>query len=475
MQLKMMIAMSKKNLSEWLSFLEVAHPVEIELGLDRISRVAIELGFSSFRINTLAGLDSGKKKCTAINEHLKNEAKSLNVAKKIIIIGGTNGKGSCVAALESILRTAGHNVGTYTSPHLIQYNERIKINGKNADDLDICLAFEKIELARNAISLSYFEFSTLAALLIMADANLDFAILEIGLGGRLDAVNFINPDVSVITTIALDHEGWLGYDIDTIGAEKAAIAREGIPLIYGDKEPVSGVVKTAIAAGADLLINGIDFYYEQFQVPVVSSLPTVSVTCALKAAMLLSPELSEVQLKKGLQLAQLDGRYQEISLGGVSIILDVAHNPQASQLLAKRMAANVSSGRITAIAGMMLDKDIYGILKPMMPLVDVWHFCDIPNNARASSAHNIASICSDNQKGPRNKKSYSGQFKLDDDHILTEKQNEIFEQKSPEHAITKVIDGSAVGDTVVIFGSFVVVGPVLSWLRNSKLTGDSSS
>jgi len=473
MQLKMMVAMSKKNLSEWLSFIEVAHPVKIELGLDRVSRVALELGFSSSRINKLAGLDSRKKNHAAISDFLKNEAESITVAKKIVVVGGTNGKGSCVAVLESILRRAGHSVGTYTSPHLIDYNERITINGENANDLEICLAFEKIELARNSTSLSYFEFSTLAAFLIMADANLDFAILEIGLGGRLDAVNCINPDVSVVTTIALDHEEWLGYDIDAIGAEKAAIAREGIPLIYGDIEPISGVIKTTIAAGADLLINGIDFHYEQFQVPAVSSLPPVSITCALKAAMLLSPTLSAVELEEGLQLAQLDGRYQEISLGGVIFVLDVAHNPQASQLLAKRLAANVSSGRISAVAGMMLDKDIHGILKPMMPLVDAWYFCDIPDNVRASSARHIASICSDNQKGPRNKKSYNSQYKLDDDRVFIKRQKEIFEQKSPEHGIKKAIDDSVVGDTIVIFGSFVVVGPVLDWLRNRKLTGYS--
>ncbi len=182
--------MPQKTLSEWLSLLEVNHPTEIEFGLNRIARVALKLGFSSSEIDKLANSNIKKENHLHCGDSPEVEAKHLvSPAKKIIMIGGTNGKGSCVAILDSILRAAGHKVGTYTSPHLIRYNERISINGCHATDAEICSAFEQIELARGSISLSYFEFSTLAALLVMASEKLDFAILEVGLGGRLDAIN----------------------------------------------------------------------------------------------------------------------------------------------------------------------------------------------------------------------------------------------------------------------------------------------
>ena len=457
--------MPQKTLSEWLSFLEVSHPTEIEFGLDRIGRVALKLGFSSSKIDELANLNIKKEGYPRCGNSPKVTPKYLSIAKKIIMVGGTNGKGSCVAILDSIFRTAGYTVGTYTSPHLISYNERITINGRHATDAEICFAFEAIELARGSISLSYFEFSTLAALLIMASEELDFAILEVGLGGRLDAVNFMDPCMSIITSIALDHQDWLGHDLNGIGAEKAGIGRKGVPLIYGDIQPVQGVLDVASSLGAELLINGQDFSFEKFGVLTPKFLPAASVACGLQAAVLLDPDLSSILLEEALNLVRLDGRYQRLCVDGVSVILDVSHNPQASELLAKRLIHS-EKGQIIAIAGMMSDKDILGILKPMMPIVGTWYFCDIPGNSRASTASDIASIYEGNLQAVICEQIHSNYPKLADSFAIFSEKIEVFERHSSEKTIAEALGNAKPGDTVVVFGSFFVVGPVLNWLRN---------
>jgi len=451
--------MPQQTLSEWLDIIEAIHPIEIEFGLERIRQVANKLGFPS------SVLDTNKKYQSNKNSQ-KHLAKELSPANKIIIIGGTNGKGSCVAILDSILRKAGYKVGTYTSPHLIQFNERITINGKHASDLDICSAFEEINLARSSISLSYFEFSTLAALMIMANSDLDFAILEVGLGGRLDAVNFIDPDLSVITGIALDHQQWLGDDLELIGAEKAAIGRRNVPMIYGDIRPVSSVVTTAKDLQADLLLNGTDFNFEQFGITDITSLPPASVSCAIKAAKILDPNISKKILSEGLNHTKIDGRFQKISLNGINIILDVAHNPQASEMLARRLLAFKSDDRIIAITGMMSDKDTLGILKPLFEFVDFWNFCDIPDNKRACSAKEVALIVQKNYTNRKFKKTYAANNPLSDNTYSEKQQYKFLEHSKPEDAIKTAIQSSSSGDTIVVFGSFLIVGPVLNWLNS---------
>tara|TARA_B110000858_G_scaffold41811_1_gene47734 strand:+ start:1751 stop:3112 length:1362 start_codon:yes stop_codon:yes gene_type:complete len=451
--------MPQRTLSEWLDIIEVTHPIEIEFGLERISQVANRLGFSSSELRT-------NKKYQSNKNSQKNLTKELSPANKIIIVGGTNGKGSCVAILDSILRKNGYKVGTYTSPHLIQFNERITINGKHASDLDICLAFEEINLARSSISLSYFEFSTLAALMIMANSDLDFAILEVGLGGRLDAVNCIDSDLSIITGIALDHQQWLGDNLDLIGAEKASIGRINAPMIYGDTRPVSSVIATAKDLKVDLLLNGIDFNFEQFGITDMTSLPSASVTCAIKAAKILDPNISKKILSEGLNHTKIDGRFQKISLNGVNIILDVAHNPQASEMLAKRLLAFKSENRIIAITGIMSDKDILGILKPFIELVDLWNFCDIPNNKRACSAKEVASVVQKNYVKKKFKETCTASNPLSDNIYSDQQQYKFLEHSKPEDAIKKAIQSGSSGDTIIVFGSFLIVGPVLNWLNS---------
>ena len=347
-------------------------------------------------------------------------------------------------------------MGTYTSPHLIHYNERICIDGTPVDDESICAAFEKIESARGDTSLSYFEFGTLAAFLVMAEYDLDVAVLEVGLGGRLDAVNLIDSDIAVVTSIALDHQDWLGSDLDIIAAEKAAVGREGKPLIYGDEIPVPGLLQTAKQMKVKLLLNGHDFSQDQFglsfDVTNKTQLPPISIVCALQAAsllvsQLLNRKLSTAIIEKGLSDVQLQGRFQQLDVYGVKLILDVAHNPQAAGLLADRLTA--LPGQVIAVAGMMKDKDIEGILEPMLPLVKSWYFCDIPGQERAERARNIILLMYDT--------------KLLEDRLISDIL--VAEEKSPIVAVKKALAAAKKGDTVVVFGSFFTVGPVLNWLE----------
>lgn len=468
-----------QSLDEWLKLLETRHPIEIELGLDRVGRVAAQLGLlpsGSFGLDNLIldgsgldepGLDSSNLDCSKLGNPKKPPHR---IAKQIITVAGTNGKGSCVAAIDSILRSAGYQVGTYTSPHFIHYNERICINGLNIDDESICAAFKRIEAARGDISLSYFEFGTLAAFIVMAEHELDVAILEVGLGGRLDAVNILDADIAIVTSIALDHEDWLGSDLNIIAAEKAAIGRPGKPLICGDVKPVPGLLEKAKLIGVELMLNSHDFslpdFYREIReygedrgaacgVAHHNLLPDNSVACAVATVNLLAPDLPQSLIEKGLNTVELKGRYQQIDLDGVRVILDVAHNPQASELLAQRLSA--SSFPIRAVFGVMEDKDIEGIWAPLLPLIHDWYFCDIPGQDRAAKARNLSALMyNKNSKATASRGDTADNFYAD---------NEMTIEKSPVEAIEKAIADSVKGDTVVVFGSFFTVGPVLSWLE----------
>lgn len=440
------------SLDEWLELLETRHPKEIELGLDRVGRVAVQLG--------LLPSNSSKLDSPELDNYQKIDHP---IAKQIIIVAGTNGKGSCVAAIDSILRSAGYQVGTYTSPHFIRYNERICINGMDIDDESICTAFERIEAAREDISLSYFEFGTLAAFLIMAEHELDVAVLEVGLGGRLDAVNILDADIAVVTSIALDHEDWLGRDLNVIAAEKAAIGRRDKPLIYGDIEPVFGLVEKAKSIGVELILNGHDFLLPDNYREIIGCgagrgaggnvLPENSVACAVEAVNLLAPELPQSEIKKGLEAVHLKGRYQQLDIDGIHIVLDVAHNPQAAELLAQRLST--LPAKISAVFGVMKDKDIDGIWGPLLPLIDSWYFCNIPGQERAAKARNLSALMYNKATSPACDVMGNGFV-----------ENEVTIEKSPVLALEKAIAASDRGDTVVVFGSFFTVGPVLSWLES---------
>ena len=231
-----------QSLSDWLSLLESRHPKEIELGLGRVQAAYLALQ-------------------QLTRQPAQQPPSKYRPAKKVVNVAGTNGKGSCIAVLDAVLRQAGLTTGTYTSPHLIRFNERITLNGQQASDQQLCDVFELVEAAREkaAVSLTYFEFTTLAALELIRQAEVDVALLEIGLGGRLDAVNIVDPDIAIVTSVALDHQDWLGSDIDFIGHEKGAIGRPGKPLIYGDTNPVAGVLDEAGEISAQLLRNGVEF------------------------------------------------------------------------------------------------------------------------------------------------------------------------------------------------------------------------
>ncbi|MCC7248474.1 MAG: bifunctional folylpolyglutamate synthase/dihydrofolate synthase, partial [Lysobacter sp.] len=230
-------ATAPRNLDAWLAYIESHHPKAIAMGLERCREVARRMGLAA-------------------------------PARRVVVVGGTNGKGSTVAFLEAIARAAGWRVGAYTSPHLLAYNERVRIDGRDASDADLIAGFEAVEAARVApgldpIALTYFEFGTLAALWLFARADLDLAVLEVGLGGRLDAVNLVDPDVAIVTTVDLDHRDWLGDTVEAIGAEKVGIARAWKPLILGDDDPPSSVLGHAYAIGASAVRIGCDFFFER--------------------------------------------------------------------------------------------------------------------------------------------------------------------------------------------------------------------
>ncbi len=364
------------TLEQWLAWQESLHPSEIDLGLERLRLVARRLGLE-------------------------------RPARHVVSVAGTNGKGSSVAMLEAIYRAAGYRVGAYTSPHLLRYNERIRIDGEEVADADLCAAFERIDRARGEISLTYFEFGTLAALDLFAAAGLDVAILEVGLGGRLDAVNLVDADVAIITTVDLDHQAWLGGDRESIGREKAGIARPGRPLVCGDPDPPASVADEARRIGATLYRQGAEFRAEEgatgwrwigsgrrrdaLPLPALRGRGQLENAAAVVMAVeLLGDRLPVGQgaLRDGLAGARVAGRFQVVP-GEVAVILDVAHNPQSARALADNLAAWPCPGQTHAVVAMMADKAIDEVVACLAPHIDHWHATtvEIP---RAAPAQRLA-------------------------------------------------------------------------------------
>lgn len=350
----------KRTLDQWLDYQLHTHQQAIAMGLDRVREVARRLGI-------------GKP------------------GKHVMMIGGTNGKGSTVAFAEAIARAAGLRVGAFTSPHLLKYNERIRVDGRDADDAVLVAAFERIEAARTmtgleAVPLTYFEFGTLAALLVFEQANLDLAILEVGLGGKLDAVNIVDADVSVITTVDLDHQDYLGPDRETIGADKAGILRAGKPAVLGEKDPPSSVLRHAYAIGAIAIRGHSDYLVESFDegwrwrepgfeidlpMPALAAAAQLDNAAAAIAALRALPiDLPEAALVAGVRDARVPGRLQRIAQAP-DIVLDVAHNPQAARELAAWLAANPKPTR--AVFSALKDKDIEALATILDPWLASWH------------------------------------------------------------------------------------------------------
>ncbi len=342
------------TLDDWLSWLEQQHPKTIDLGLERAGQVADRLGLRA-------------------------------LGCPVITVGGTNGKGSTVATLVSICRAAGLRVGSYTSPHIQHFNERICLDGTPVDDTTLVAAFEKIRSVQGEVSLTYFEFTTLAALLIFRDADLDVAVLEVGLGGRLDAVNLVDADVAVVTSIGIDHVEYLGDTRELIAIEKAGIFRAGRVAICGDTNPPDTLRAAASAVGARLLCRGTDFDFRPEQEGgwawhdasrVLTGLPRPRLALAnaatALAALLASPlKVSEQAIREGLRVAGLAGRMQEVSRTPL-ILLDVAHNPHGAAFLMEQLPAATAGQRTLAVVGMLADKDIEGVVQVCLGQVDDW-------------------------------------------------------------------------------------------------------
>ncbi|MGD9842799.1 MAG: bifunctional tetrahydrofolate synthase/dihydrofolate synthase, partial [Steroidobacteraceae bacterium] len=361
------------NLAEWLSWQERLHPTAIDLGLERIRVVLQRLGWRA-------------PQCP------------------IITIAGTKGKGSCAALLESIYRSAKYRVGMLTSPHLRSYTERIRIVGEEVSAAELCSAFPRIDVARGDISLTYFEFNTLAALLTFETANLDVWILEVGMGGRLDAVNVVDADVALVTSIGLDHTEWLGNDLGSIAREKAGICRRDKPLVFGAMTMPQAIAETAQAVGASLLRAGQDFRYVQqaekwhwqMQDLQLHDLPFPAIAGAvqlenassvLAVVKLLDGRLpvGQLSLAAGLRNVRLPGRFQVVPAAQLSLvgkaewILDVAHNELSAQVLATHLAMRPRKST-AVIVGVMADKDITGMLAALRPQVDYWLPVALPSS-----------------------------------------------------------------------------------------------
>lgn len=361
-------------LDDWLRWQESLHPKTIDLGLERVARVY-----------------------KALNpEQLKPAT---------IIVAGTNGKGSCIAFLEAMYTAVGYRVGSYTSPHILKYNERIKIAGEPVTDEAICEAFSRIEAVRGDTSLSYFEFGTLAALDVFWRANLDIQLLEVGLGGRLDAVNIIDADVAIVSTICIDHADWLGETRAAIGREKAGIFRAGIPAVIGDPEPPDSLLASAVEKQAiiyafgqafDYSKTGIGWEWHQNSQIKFSNLPEPilkgeqqyrNASTAMMAVTLLQDKLPvpAAAFNKGLLNAHLTGRFQLIK-DKIPVLLDVAHNPQAVRMLVASLVQNFPNKRIHAVFAMMKDKDIRGVVELMQPQVIAWYIAPLKHSRIAEES-----------------------------------------------------------------------------------------
>lgn len=365
------------QLDDWLGWQQQLNPKSIELGLDRVGEVYQRL-----------------------------QLKPLN---RVITVAGTNGKGSTVAAYETWLRHAGFNVASYTSPHLLHYNERIKVNLQAAADSQICLAFERIDQVRENIPLTYFEFGTLAALVIMADVSPDFAILEVGLGGRLDAVNIIDPDLAHITPIGLDHQSWLGHDRETIGAEKAGILRRSCLAVCSEAKPPASVLqrlqqlecKTSLA-GQDYQYNWLDQqtlrwigreHQVDFVPPLTGAHQAQNFSGVLAGLELLGclQGMEQGSIAQGFAGVQCSGRLQTIPNRhcAAHLIVDVGHNQPAAQVIAAYLQGLKPHHRIVVILGMLDDKDSAGFVAELSALVDEWWLVGLPGD-RGLSAQQLS-------------------------------------------------------------------------------------
>ncbi|KQP18070.1 bifunctional tetrahydrofolate synthase/dihydrofolate synthase [Pseudorhodoferax sp. Leaf267] len=413
------------SLAEWLAHCEQLHTSAIALGLDRVRTVAERMG--------------------------------LRFECPVITVAGTNGKGSTCAMLESIAGHAGWRTGVYTSPHLVRFEERCRIAGTVVTEAELLPHFAAVEASRGDVALTYFEFTTLAILRCMAAAGLDVAILEVGLGGRLDAVNIIDADCAIVTSIDLDHMEFLGPDREAIGFEKAGIMRAGRPAIVSDPMPPASVVQHAETIGADLWRSGVDFNftgdqqqwswagrgkrYSGLAYPALRGANQLVNAAGVLAALTALRErlpITAQAVRTGLAMVELPGRFQIVP-GQPALVLDVAHNPHAVAALAANLDAMGFFPATHAVFGAMADKDIAGILQRMAPLVEHWYFCDLPT-PRAARADDLMHAWHE---------------------INTRKDVVAGTYPGPTQAMEAAVAQAAPADRILAFGSFLTVGGVL--------------
>lgn len=416
------------RLDDWLAWQETLHPRAWDPGLERLGRVVAGLG--------LARLPS-----------------------TVIMVAGTNGKGSVVALLEAIYRAAGYSTGAFTSPHIHRYNERLRLDGEPASDAAWITAFDRVDRARAGDSLSYFEFNTLGALDILAREAPDVALLEVGLGGRLDAVNATTPDAAVITTVDLDHQAWLGEDREAIGGEKAGIFRAGVPAIVGDPDPPARVLERARELEAPLLRTGVDFgageaetgwrwwgrrVREELPEPGLAGvIQRQNAATALAAVTALEDALpvADAAVATGLAGARLPGRFERRP-GPVPLILDVAHNPQATGALAAGLQAEPCAGRTLAVVAMLGDKAAAPALAPLAGVVDSW-FPAALTGFRGRTATDMAAAIHEATAG-------TARVGLDP-----------AEEPAPAEALARARAAAGPEDRIVVFGSFQTLARAL--------------
>jgi dihydrofolate synthase/folylpolyglutamate synthase len=431
-------AVSPRTLAGWLQLLEQRHVQTIQLGLERVARVRAVLGADP---DTL-----------------------------VITVGGTNGKGSCCAMLEAILLAEGYRVGCYTSPHLLRYNERVRVDGKEVADEALVAAFDAVEAARGDTLLTYFEHGTLAAWEVFRKEAPDVVILEVGLGGRLDAVNVFDADCALVTSIALDHMDYLGDTREAIGFEKAGIFRSGRPAVCGDPQPPASLRDHAEAIGAQLWISGRDFGfggdrqqwgYWRYQAPPAQgalvkrgglAYPALRGANQLLNAAAVMTVLDTVRdripvsmqaIRQGLMLVEVPGRFQVLP-GRPAVVLDVAHNPQAAGVLAENLGSMGFHPETWAVLGMLGDKDVEGVVSLLKGRIDHWLLADLP--------------------GPRGLKAEELALRL---HMAgIEAGIRCF--PSPKDAYAAAQQGAGEGDRIVVFGSFLTVAEVLDVVKAGR-------
>ena len=415
--------MAPQSLPDWLAYLERIHPSVIDMGLERVSAVRDRLG--------------------------------LAPGFPIITVGGTNGKGSVCAMLEAILSSAGYRVGLYTSPHLLRYNERVRVARREVDDATLVQAFERVESARMPDSLTYFEFGTLAAVDIFIRGNVDVAVLEVGLGGRLDAVNGFDATCTIVTTVDLDHMDYLGPDRESIAREKAGIFRANVPAVCGDEEPPATLTAHAANIGAPLVLIGRDYGYNagrgdwrywslqgrRSALPYPALRGTYQLANAATALAALEQLKGALpvdmgSIRRGLVEVDLPGRFQ-VMPGRPMVILDVSHNPHAARGLADSLRALPAGGRLIAVFAMLKDKDIEGVAQPLKDQVDEWLVAPLPGSRGADARRVEQALVSIGTSAP------------------------ISRFDSPADAYQCAMRSAGQNDKILVLGSFFTVGAVV--------------